>query len=192
MSTVAESTPSLVRRAMWAADEELGERNPRLWIVLALIGWLPPFTFGRLRMRLLRLIGVPMGADTIVCGRISIAGARHAQRALRVGSSCVINEGCRFETGAPITLGDRVFVGHDVTVLTTTHEIGPHEQRCHGRITAPVTIGDGAWIGTRSLVLPGVEIGAGAVVAAGAVVTESVPPDTLVGGVPARRLRALD
>lgn len=191
MSTPAETPPTLLQRAAWAAEEELGERNPALWLVLKFIGWLPPFAFSRLRMRLLRLIGVPIGADTIVCGRISIAGARDAQRALDIGSSCVINEGCRFDLGAPISIGDRVYVGHDVTVLTTTHEVGPHEQRCHDRVVAPVTIGDGAWIGTRALVLPGVDIGAGAVVAAGAVVTESVPPDTLVGGVPARRLRGL-
>jgi maltose O-acetyltransferase len=191
MSIRAESTSNLIQRAMWAAEEELGDRNPRLWLVLTFIGWLPPYTFSRLRMRLLRLIGVPMGAETIVCGRISIAGARHAQRSLHVGSECMINEGCRFETGATITIGDRVYFGHDVVVLTTTHEIGPHEQRCHGRTYAPVRIGDGVWIGTRALLLPGVEIGAGAVVAAGAVVTESVPPDTVVGGVPARILREL-
>jgi acetyltransferase-like isoleucine patch superfamily enzyme len=76
-------------------------------------------------------------------------------------------------------------------VLTTTHDIGPHEQRCHGSRSEPVTIGDGAWIGTRALILPGVHVGAGCVVAAGAVVTDSVPPDSLVGGVPAKVLRTL-
>jgi len=192
MSTPAEVPPSLLQRAVWAAEEELGERNPKLWLVLKFIGWLPPFTFSRLRMRLLRLIGVPIGAETIVCGRISISGARHAQRALHIGSSCMINEGCRFETGAAIRIGDRVHIGHDVTLLTTTHEIGPHEQRSHGRVVAPVTVGDGVWIGTRALVLPGVEIGAGAVVAAGSVVTGSVPPDTVVAGVPAKVLRSLE
>jgi maltose O-acetyltransferase len=192
MSIPAEASQyTLIQRAVWAADEELGERNPRLWVVLKFIGWLPPFTFSRLRMRLLRLIGVPIGDNTVVCGRMSISGSRHAQRALRIGASCMINEGCRFETGATITIGDRVHIGHDVTVLTTTHEIGPHDQRSSVSVHAPVAIGDGVWIGTRSLILPGVEIGAGSVVAAGAVVTQDVPPDTLVGGVPARPLRSL-
>jgi acetyltransferase-like isoleucine patch superfamily enzyme len=182
----------LLLRARWAAQEELGERNPKLWIVLKFIGFLPPYTFTRLRMRLLRVIGVSIGDDTIVCGRIGIAGSRHAQRKLRIGASCMINDGCRFDTGSPITIGDRVFLGHEVTVLTTTHDIGPHDKRCHGVRSEAVSIGNGAWIGTRALILPGVHVGDGCVIAAGAVVTDPVPDDTLVGGVPAKVLRRLD
>ena len=57
----ADDGAGLLVRARWAAEEELGERNPKLWIVLKIIGFLPPYTFSRLRMRLLRLIGVPIG-----------------------------------------------------------------------------------------------------------------------------------
>jgi acetyltransferase-like isoleucine patch superfamily enzyme len=191
MSSAEDDLAGLLLRARWAAEEELGERNPKLWIVLKVLGFMPPYTFSRLRMRLLRLIGVPIGDDTIVCGRISIAGSRHAQRKLFIGRDCMINEGCRFDTGSPITIGDRVFVGHDTTVLTTTHDIGPHSQRCFGVRSEAVSIGDGTWIGTGALILPGVQIGAGCVVAAGAVVADSVPDDTLVGGVPAKVLRHL-
>ena len=188
----AEDVAELLQRARWAAEEELGERNPKLWVVLKVTGFLPPYTFSRLRMRLLRLIGVHIGDDTIVCGRISIAGSRHAQRKLFIGRECMINEGCRFDTGSPITIGDRGLLGHDITVLTTTHDIGRHNKRCHGTGRSRCPIGAGSWIGTRALILPGVHIGAGCVVAAGAVVTESVPDDTLVGGVPAGVLRTLD
>jgi maltose O-acetyltransferase len=190
MSSVDD--PGLLKRVRWAFDEELGERNSRLWIVLKLLAVPPPYTFIRLRMRLLRRIGVSIGEDTVVCGRVSIAGSRDAQRKLRIGSDCMINEGCRFDVGAPITIGDRVHLGHDITVLTTTHDVGPHEQRVYGSRSEAVSIGDGTWVGTRALILPGVHIGAGCVVAAGAVVTQSVPDDTLVGGVPARSLRHLD
>jgi len=55
-----------------------------------------------------------------------------------------------------------------------------------------VSVGSGTWVGTRALILPGVHIGAGCVVAAGSVVTASVPDDTMVGGVPARVLKQLD
>jgi maltose O-acetyltransferase len=183
--------PGLLQRVRWAADEELGERNSRLWLALKLLSLPPPYTFIRTRLRLLRLIGVQIGDETVICGRISIAGSRHAQRKMQIGAQCMINDGCRFDMGAPITVGDRVYLGHDVTVLTTTHDIGPHAQRVYGSRSDPVSIGDGTWVGTRALILPGVQIGAGCVVAAGAVVTESVPDDTLVGGVPAKVLRRL-
>jgi acetyltransferase-like isoleucine patch superfamily enzyme len=55
-----------------------------------------------------------------------------------------------------------------------------------------VTIGDGCWIGARAVILPGVTVGAGAIVAAGSIVTRSVAPNHLVGGVPARPIRVLD
>jgi maltose O-acetyltransferase len=190
MSSV-EIAPGALTRARWAAAEELGERNPKLWVALKIVGFLPPYTLSRTRMRLLRLIGVDIGDDTVVCGRISIAGSRRAERRLTIGAKCMINEGCRFDTGAPIAVGDNVYFGHDVTVLTMTHDIGSHDRRCHGWRAEAVTIGAGTWIGTRALILPGVQIGAGCVVAAGAVVAESVPDDTMVGGVPARVLRTL-
>ena len=57
--------------------------------------------------------------------------------------------------------------------------------------TAPVVIGDKAWIGFNSVILKGVEIGEGAVVAAGSVVTQSIPPWTLAGGNPARKIRSI-
>jgi acetyltransferase-like isoleucine patch superfamily enzyme len=144
-----------------------------------------------LRVALLRRVGVHIGEDTVLGGHMRISGARHAERNLRIGSTCFINEGCRFEVGGRITVGDRVYIGQDVTLLTTTHEVGPHEQRCGPVLIAPVSVGDGAWLGAHCVVLPGAHIGAGAIVAAGAVVTGPVPPDTMVGGVPARRLREL-
>jgi acetyltransferase-like isoleucine patch superfamily enzyme len=58
-------------------------------------------------------------------------------------------------------------------------------------VARPVVVEDGAWIGMAALILPGVRIGAGAVVSAGAVVTSDVPPDTLVAGNPAAVVRSL-
>jgi acetyltransferase-like isoleucine patch superfamily enzyme len=188
---MSSADASTLLRVRWVAAEELGGINPKLWITLKVVGFLPVYAFTRLRMRLLRLIGVDIGDATVVCGRVSIAGSRHAERRLIIGADCMINDGARFDTGAPITVGDNVYFGHDVTVLTTTHDIGSHERRCYGLRAEPVTIGAGTWIGTRATVLPGVTIGAGCVVAAGAVVTESVPDDTMVGGVPARVLKKL-
>jgi maltose O-acetyltransferase len=82
-------------------------------------------------------------------------------------------------------------LGHEVMLMTSSHEIGSDEHRAGPLYTAPITIKDGVWIGSRSVVLPGVTVGAGSVVAAGAIVTKDVPPHTLVGGVPARIIREI-
>jgi acetyltransferase-like isoleucine patch superfamily enzyme len=76
-------------------------------------------------------------------------------------------------------------------LLTTGHDLGPHEQRAGELTAAPIVVGDGAWIGARSVVLPGITVGPGAVVAAGSVVTTDCEPDGLYAGVPAVRKREL-
>lgn len=98
---------------------------------------------------------------------------------------------CRIHNEAPVTVGARAFLGPEVLVLTTDHEIGPPDHRAGPRTTAPVRIGAGAWIGARSTLLPGVVVGDGAVVAAGSVVTGSCEANTLYAGVPAVAKRDL-
>ena len=83
-------------------------------------------------------------------------------------------------------------MGTDVTIITRNHrfdrtdipmmEQGFEEER-------PVYIGNDVWIGDRALILPGVHIGDGSIIAAGAVVTKDVPPYSIVAGVPARKIR---
>jgi maltose O-acetyltransferase len=83
-------------------------------------------------------------------------------------------------------------MGYDVMLLTVDHELGESGQRCGRRVYRAICIEDGAWIGSRAVILPGVRIGKGSVVAAGAVVTRNVPPHALVAGVPARLVRDLE
>ena len=75
---------------------------------------------------------------------------------------------------------------------TGTHEVGPAVQLCGPGLTQPIKIGDGCWLGARVTVLGGVEIGAGCVIAAGALVNKDVPPNELWSGVPARFIRKLE
>lgn len=77
-------------------------------------------------------------------------------------------------------------------ILTNGHHISNSGRRAGELQAKPVKIGKDAWLSTRCTILPGVEIGEGAIVAAGAVVTKSVPPNVMVGGVPARIIRELD
>ncbi|MOA44598.1 Maltose O-acetyltransferase [compost metagenome] len=100
-----------------------------------------------------------------------------------IGPGTTIDQGVRLDGRGGLTIGSGVSVAPDVYLLSADHD--PQSTDFAGR-TAPVTIEDQAWIGTRAMVLPGVTVGRGAVVAAGAVVTRDVAPYTIVGGVPAR------
>jgi maltose O-acetyltransferase len=112
---------------------------------------------------------------------------------LTIGAGTLIGHRCHFENRElPIIIGRHCSLADQVTIGTSTHEIGPHEQRAGAvRADASVVVEDGCWIGTRALLLPGVRIGAGCVIGAGAVVTRDCAPDGVYAGVPARRLRDL-
>lgn len=85
-----------------------------------------------------------------------------------------------------ITIGDNVCIGEGVKLLSGSHQL---ESQYFDLITKPITIKDNVWIATDAIILPGVTIGEGAVVAAGAVVSKDVEPWTVVGGNPARFIK---
>ncbi len=106
---------------------------------------------------------------------------------ITIGKRVFINTGCKFQDQGGITIGDDVFIGHNVVIATLNHGLNPE---CRGDlIPAPVKINDKTWIGANATILPGVTIGYGAVIAAGAVVTKNVPDNTTVAGVPARIIK---
>ena len=102
-----------------------------------------------------------------------------------------INRNVMINHSAQIMIGANVSVGPGVTILTDKHRIGDGRRRAADGEVGPVSIGAGAWIGASATILPGVHIGEGAIVAAGAVVTQSVPANVLVAGVPAAPVRDL-
>jgi len=151
-----------------------------------LAGAIPQNVSPRLRATIFRRAGFRIGKGVVFASSPRIGGAGDIYPRLTVGRRTYVNAGCVFDLGAEITIGSNVAIGHDVAIITTTHEPGGPMRRAGAEAFAPVAIGDGAWIGARALVLPGVTIGCGAVVAAGAVVTRDVAPNCVVGGVPAR------
>ncbi len=173
-------------------QQETGGLNWRLLLARLLLAPIPDQVGPRVRPLLLRVVGFRIGPGTLMLGAPKITGQPGLHRRLVIGRECFFNVGCRFEVGAEITFGDRIALGHEVMVLTTSHDTGDPGRRWGFNIARPVKIGDAAWLGSRSLVLPGVTIGAGAIVGAGAVVNRDVPPHTVVGGVPARLIRQLD
>lgn len=157
----------------------------------ALVAPLPRGAASRTRARLLRLAGHTIGDRTLLMSSFRLVGGHGAARRLEIGSDCFINQDCVFDATAPIVIGNDVNLGHGVLITTSSHAIGGPERRGGQLQPKAVRIGHGAWLASRVIVLPGVEIGDGAIVAAGAVVTRSVPPHTLVAGVPAREIRRL-
>ena len=103
---------------------------------------------------------------------------------LELGNNSFINNGCKIRCHSHIVIGDNCAISHDFTVMDSdAHEIEGIQH------IQPVIIGNHVWIGTRTIVLKGVTIGDGAIVAAGSVVTRDVPPKCMVAGVPAKVIK---
>ena len=109
---------------------------------------------------------------------------------IHIGKNVFINSGCKMQDQGGIYIGDDVLIGHNACLLTLNHDLNPDKRAdMHPK---PIGIEDKAWLGSNVTVLPGVCIGEGAVVAAGAVVTKDVASNTVVAGVPAKFIKKID
>ncbi len=102
---------------------------------------------------------------------------------ISIGKGTMINPRAVFNASAPITIGERVQIAHAVEFYTADHY--PDSEDFAARYS-PIRVEDNVWIGSRATILRGVTLGEGCIVGVGAVVTKSVEPYTIVGGVPAR------
>ena len=136
-----------------------------------------------------RVCGMTIGRGSVIYHGCEI----RAPRAVHIGSWTSIGDHAILDGRGGLTIGDSVNFSTGVWVWTAEHAVN---DSAFGYSVAPVVIEDYAWISCRAVVLPGVTVGRGAVVAAGAVVTKSVAAYDVVGGVPAkpigRRSRDLD
>jgi len=181
----------MLKKISQLAHEELQGLHPRLLIAQILLAPLPDYVGGRIRTVIYRLVGFKIGHGTTFAGAPIFHGTGNFYGKLTIGRNCFINVGCLFDVNAPITLGDHVGLGHQSFLLTTSHQIGTQIRRAGPNTEAPISIGSGAWIGARAVILPGINIREGAIIAAGALVNKDVPPHTVVGGVPAKPIRQL-
>lgn len=118
---------------------------------------------------------------------------------IHVGQNCFVNYKSVFLDVAPITLGNNVLIGPNVTLATPNHPFLAEERAfadypdgCHElEYAQPITIGDHCWLCSGVTVCGGVTIGAGSIIAAGAVVTRDIPPHSIAAGVPAKVLRQI-
>lgn len=109
---------------------------------------------------------------------------------ISVGQNVFINYSCHFQDQGGIKIGNNVLIGHNVTIATLNHNQNP--QKRANLLPSPVSIGNNVWIGANATILPGVKIGDGAIIAAGAVVTKDVPSNKIAAGVPAKIVKDVD
>lgn len=177
-----------LRRALL---EDFGNVPP-IVILGTFIGRLIPQNTGfRLRRQIMRMGGWRIDPTAILTDVPHFSGTGPIHTRLSVGADSYLNARCQFDLSDEIRIESAVYLAQDVMILTSTHDVGTAERRAGQLVTAPVRIERGAWIGARALILPGVTVGCGAIVAAGSVVTRDVAPNVLVAGIPARVVKSI-
>ena len=149
--------------------------------------------FPQLRVPYLRLLGARIAEGVIIHDVRFFNAYRTGLRGLEIGRNCFIGTECLLDLADRIVMGDHVTLAERVTILTHTN-VGYHDhplQAYFPAMSASVRLESGCFVGVNATILPGITIGDGGVVAAGAVVTTDVPAWHVVAGAPARMLKKL-
>jgi acetyltransferase-like isoleucine patch superfamily enzyme len=147
-------------------------------VFLKLLAQFPCRTF---RTFVVRLLGAKIDKSSVLYGGFDI----RSPRKLKIGANSCIGHKATMDARGGLSIGNNVNFSSEVMIWTAQHD---YRDPMFGTDFAQVTIGDYVWLGPRCIILPGVTIGEGAVVAAGSVVTKDVEPYTLTAGVPARKI----
>ena len=145
----------------------------------------PSFTLRRLWYR--HVVGIDFGSRASVFLGAYVwftTPGETRRRGVAIGRNSRINRDCTLDLRCGLTIGENVSISPEVMILTLSHDY--NDPSFSDLDPGPVTIEDHVWIGTRAMILPGVRVGHGAVVAAGSVVTKDVAPMSVVAGVPAK------
>jgi len=147
--------------------------------IMWLLGYI---SFHSIRKAVFVLAGIKFGRKSTIH-----IGARFYQpKNIKIGHGTIIGDHATLDGRAKLTIGNHVDIASSVMILNAQHDLGSSN---FDPIQKPVVIKDYVFIGPRAIILPGVTIGKGAVVAAGAVVTKDVPDLVIVGGVPAKEIK---
>ncbi len=144
-------------------------------MILHCVGHIP---LHHVRRFFYRLGGMQIGAGTSIHTGLRL----YDPKGIQIGKDTIIGEDAVLDGRGTLIIGNHVAFATGVMVYNSQHDIRDPQ---FGAVTQPVHIDDYVFIGPRATILPGVHIGKGAVVAAGAVVTKDVPAGVIVGGVPA-------
>jgi acetyltransferase-like isoleucine patch superfamily enzyme len=136
-----------------------------------------------IRSVLSEIWGQTIDPSTTVLAPFSTNFGKHT----RIGNNVFVNHGCSFLDLGGITIEDDVLIGPQVKLVTENHPVDPSNR--NSLDLKSIVVKKNAWIGAGAVILPGVTIGENSIVAAGAVVTQDVPSNTIVGGVPAKHIK---
>lgn len=152
----------------WLLDFEL--------LIINWVGFVPSHLF---RLLVYKLAGIKIGKNS----RIHIGARFFDPTNIEIGADTIIGDHAFLDGRDKLTIGDHVDIASSVMIFNSEHDVNSEDFHA---INAPSEIGDYVFLGPRVIILPGVKIGKGAVVAAGAVVTKDVSDFAIVGGVPAQ------
>lgn len=160
-------------------------------ILFCIFRYLPPSRNGMIGKFSKELRAITAKGFIKKCGKnVNIEHGAVISSKLSIGDNSGVGVNCA--CGGELTIGKDVMMGPECVIFSRNHEFSDPNipMRLQGyRKPEPCVIGDDVWIGRRVMIMPGVTIGNGAIIAAGAVVTKDVPPFAIVGGVPAKVLK---
>lgn len=166
--TTKEASKKILNRIYsWILDFEL--------LILTWVGLVPLHTF---RLLIYKAAGMKIGSGS----RIHIGARFFYPENIKIGVGTIIGDNAFLDGRDKLVIGNNVDIASQVMILNSEHDVNSEDFHA---ISESVEIGDFSFIGPRAIILPGVKIGRGAVVAAGAVVTKSIDDYKIVGGVPA-------
>ncbi|MDE7431390.1 MAG: acyltransferase [Lachnospiraceae bacterium] len=148
-----------------------------LYLTNKIIMWLP---LTILRIYWLKILGCKIGKQVYIARNVEVRKAKN----ISIDNNTIINSKVLLDgRGGKLSIGRNVDIAQEVIIWTESHD--PHDDNHHTK-DAPVSISDHVWIGCRSMIMPGVSIGKGGIVAASAVVTKDVNSKEIVAGIPAK------
>ena len=157
----------------------------RIWDRLGIVFYnffVTHIPFYTIRHGVLRLWGAKIGKGSAIFRNTTVLGIDK----IRIGENVVLSFRGMLDARGGLTIGNNVVIASDVHFITGTHD--PDSDTFEYSLE-PIVIGDFVWIASRSMVLEGLTVGRGAVVAAGSLVRTSIPPMTIAAGIPAKAVR---
>lgn len=148
-------------------------------LILRIVGHIPSHTIRKLTY-ILSGIKIPLDST------IHMGANFFNPSGITIGHDTIIGDHCFLDGRAPLKIGSHVGIASQVMIYNDEHNIDSED---YGNSFAPVIIEDHVFIGPRSIILPGVKIGKGAVIGAGAVVTKDIPSLEVWGGIPAKKIK---